>query len=357
MQKKYLFSAVLAALPGQHLLSAEPSIGERLESTEQRIQYLENRIRDQDTVINDNRSSNGWFEHAHIGGVVEVEAGFQNPEDGDSESSLTLATAELAIALEITPVVSSEIVLLYEDDGEEALDVDIATITLAPTESWFINAGQFYVPFGIFDTQMISDPLTLELGETRETAVQFGMVAGSVSGSIYLFDGDASENNTSSIDNFGAHLDFALEGNNHSFTAGLGYINDLGDSDTLIDYAGDVHNRVGGFTFIAGLHSGPFIVIGEYLGANDEFETGEKPAAYNLEAGYSFSLAGRDTNVAIGIQGTDDAEGIGLPEEILITALSLQLFDSTRLGFEYANTEDYDGTNSDMVTVQLASEF
>jgi len=34
-----------------------------------------------------------------------------------------------------------------------------------------LTAGQLYVPFGAFETGLISDPLTLEIGETRESTV------------------------------------------------------------------------------------------------------------------------------------------------------------------------------------------
>mgnify|MGYP006225581527 CR=1 FL=1 len=358
MQQKILGSALagLVTLPGS--LLAESQVNDRLESAEKRLEYLESRVQDQDSTINEKASGNSWFNNVEIGGLIEVEAGFEDPQDGDSESSLTLATAELGIAAQITEMVSAEIVLLYEDDGEEELDVDVATITLAPNDSLEITAGQFYVPFGVFETNMVSDPLTLELGETRETAVMAGFGLGPVGVSAYIFDGDATEDGDAKIDNFGLDLALAQEADNFSYAANLGYINDIGDTDGLIDYATDVHDKVAGMSFSLVVNTGPFTVIGEYVGAMDEFDaTGEEPSAHNLELGYGFELAGREAGVAIGVQGTDDAAGVDLPEDVVVAAFGIEVIDGASLAFEYANAEAYDGSETDLITVQLAAEF
>ena len=357
MQKTLLSTALMAVLPFPASLLAETTLNDRLESAESRIHYLESRIRDQDETLNNKVPDTSVFNRVELSGVIEVEAGYEDPDNADSESSLTLATAELGITAQLTDRVSGEIVLLYEDDGEEALDVDVAAITLAASDSWAITAGQFYVPFGVFETQMISDPLTLEMGETRETAVQVGYSQGTFGLSAYLFDGDAREEDASKIDNFGLDLALAEERDAFSYAANLGYINDLGDSDGLIDYAGTRHDRVAGLTAGLIIVTGPFTLIGEYLGALDAFATGEEPSAFNLEAGYGFDLAGREAGVAIGIQGTDDAAAVGLPEDVVAAAFSVAVADNTALAVEYARAEDYAGAKTETLTLQLAAEF
>jgi hypothetical protein len=359
MHKKKLFSVALAAtLPFPTHLLAESQVDDRLESAEKRLEYLESRVQDQDRTMNEKAAGESWFNNVEINGVIEVEAGFEDPEDGDSESSLTLATAELGITAQITEMLSGEIVLLYEDDGEEELDVDVAAITIAPNGNLDITAGQFYVPFGVYETHMVSDPLTLKLGETRETAVQAAFDLGPVGVAAYIFDGDATEDGDSKIDNFGLDLALAQEADNFSYSANLGYINDIGDTNGLIDYATDVHDNVAGMSFSLVVTTGPFTVIGEYVGAMDEFDaTGEEPSAHNLELGYGFELAGREAGVAIGVQGTDDAEGVDLPEDAVVAAFGIEIIDSASLALEYANAEAYDGTEVDVITLQLAAEF
>jgi hypothetical protein len=50
-----------------------------------------------------------------------------------------------------------------------------------------------YVPFGNFESQIISDPLTLEIGEAGEDALQVGVEVEGFYDSIYTFNGDVTE--------------------------------------------------------------------------------------------------------------------------------------------------------------------
>ena len=256
----------------------------------------------------------------------------------------------------------------------------MAVINLAdPDAPWFVTAGQQYVPFGAYETNLLSDPLTLEIGETRETAIQGGFENGGFFGALYVFNGSNKQNNGSDdeIDNWGAALGFAREGEDLSFALGAGYINDIGDSDALQDQISanlgnnDVADHVGGWTANAMLTAGAFTVIGEYTAASDEFQLAElpfngrgaKPKAWNIEVGYGFNLAGKEATFAVGYQGTDEALNLELPERRTLAALSVAILPNTALTFEWAHDEDY-GTNdggtdesADTATAQLAVEF
>jgi len=198
MQNKILAAAIASALawPAQSSAGNEA----QLERLEQRIQYLEQRVQSQDEVIRDkdrhlealmgDEPGGDWFRNVEIGGLIDLEVGYSDPYDADSTSDVTVATVELGIAAQVTDWVAGEITLLYEQD-EMDLEVDVATITVAPPDGrWFVNAGQFYLPFGVYETNLVSDPLTLEIGETRETSVQFGFESAGASGSVYVFNGD-----------------------------------------------------------------------------------------------------------------------------------------------------------------------
>ena len=95
-----------------------------------------------------------------------------------------------------------------------------------------------------------------------------------------------------------------------------------------------------------------------------------EPRAWNLEAGYSFELAGRESTLAVGYQESSEAIALGLPETRTSVALAVALMENTSLAFEWAHDEDYattdtdavtgaagSGEESDTVTVQLAVEF
>jgi len=363
--KKTLTSTIVALLAWQGQAIAE-TMEDRVTTTEQRIKYLEQRMQNQDQVLlKQNQPS------LEISGVVEVEASNNDPYEGDSTSDITAATVEIGLAAQVNDWVSAEVVLLYEED-DTPLDVDVATISLAkPNGPWSLTAGQFFVPFGSFETNQVSDPLTLEIGETRESAIQVGFEAGAFSSAVYLFKGTNKEDNGTAdkVDNFGLTLGFAGEG----YAFGLGYINDIGDSDSLQDALGtnDVLAHVAGQTVNAMFELGSITLIGEYLAAADKFETGElafkgqgaEPKAWNIELAYAFDLAGKGATLAVGYQGTEEALALELPETRTLATLSVGMMENTTLSFELAQDEDYavadggTGKSANTVTAQLAIEF
>jgi hypothetical protein len=255
----------------------------------------------------------------------------------------------------------------------------VAVVTIAnPEGPWFVTAGQQYVPFGTYETNLVSDPLTLEIGETRESAVLAGIENNGFVGGLYIFNGDLDENGDSDIDSYGLFGGYSQESDNSSFAVNIGYISNIGDSDGLQDAiddnlaGGDFDDQVGGVTVDALFATGPFVFIAEYTTATDSFDAGElgwgtggaQPSAFNVEAGYNFMLAGKDATVAVGYQQTDEASALGLPEERIAAAISVGIMDNTTLSFEWAHDDDYstsDGgtgeAGGDTVTGQLAVEF
>ena len=366
---------------------AQTSIEERLESMERRIQYLERRIADQDRVIVEKEreisrltgQEDAWFNNLEITGAVEIEASRHDPFEGDSTSDVAVATAAIGIGAQVNDRVSAEIGLLYEEDDTD-IEVDTASMTAGPPEgAWSVTAGQVYLPFGIFESNMISDPLTLEIGETRETAVQFDVSANGFSGSAFLFNGANNEGGKEEIDGFGVAAGYAMEGDERGFALNLGYVNDVGDSDGLEGVIGEnlgeegvYASRVPGWTGSVILRFGAVSLIGEYLSAMDEFQPGEisfgegrgaQPSAWSVEAGYGFSLGARDATLALAAQGTDQALDLELPESRYLASLSVDLADGVGGALEWARDEDYDttvggtGSEADTVTAQVAVEF
>lgn len=364
------------------------AIEDELAAIKARLAALERQVAEQNHVIQEKdrqiqelvanpsvrerTEADHWTDRVEIGGVIEVEAGYHDPYTGDSETDLVVATVEFGIAAQINDWVAGEITLLYEED-DTPLEVDVATITVAPPEgNWFATAGQMYVPFGIYETNLVSDPLTLEIGETRETAAMFGIGSDGFGGAVYFFNGDSDKGTDNGIDRFGATAGYDHEGDNGGFAVHVGYISHIGDSDAIQDaIGGPVVDYVGGVAVDASFSSGPFGVIAEYVAATDSFQMtellfgtgGAEPTAYNIEAAYGFELGGKAATVAIGYQGTEEALALDLPKRRIAVALSVEVMDSTTLSFEWAHDDDYDvadggtGESANTATAQLAVEF
>ncbi|MCF7992378.1 MAG: LbtU family siderophore porin [Thiohalocapsa sp.] len=374
-----------AALERQDATIAEQK--QALEGAPERLEAVEGAM--------DSDAGGNWFENIEIAGLIEVEAAYVDPFEGSSESDIVLATFELGIASQVTDWVEIGAALLYEED-DTPLEVDIAYATIynPDVSPVYFTAGQVYVPFGAYETNLVSDPLTLEIGEARETAAELGFIYEGFSGSVYAFNGDNKVDGENEIGSWGANLAFSREQDGMIWTVGAGYISDLGDSDSLQDgvadnrearleelleagdpaaddFSTDPTERTGGWTVNAAIVLGSFNLIGEYLSAAEEFDDaslafgdhGAKPSAWNIEAGFGFEVLGRESVAAIAYQGTDEALALELPKERWLVGWSIGIFDNTALSFEYSYDTDYSesdggtGENGSAFVAQLAVEF
>ena len=310
-----------------------------------------------------------------ISGLVEAELGvYDNLEfSGSDVSDITLATAEISLDSELSEWFGAHVSLLYEQDATD-LEIDNGYIEYgnAFLSSIFARAGQLYVPFGAFETNMVSDPLTLELAETREVAFTIGYES-SFHATLYLFNGDLMEaGGDDSIDNIGIDLGYIYEGESMSFDIGFGYLNNIGDSDGLSAIIIGVNGLTEVTEYVPGMIAhlifqwGSLQFIGELVAATKEFAAGEiyatksKPSATNLELAYHFS---DNWVLALGVQNTVDMSGY-LPESRFLFATSYRIDEATKIAFEYASDSDYgtskpDGTgeSASSMVIQLAAEF
>ncbi|MCU7930159.1 MAG: LbtU family siderophore porin [Candidatus Thiodiazotropha sp. (ex Codakia rugifera)] len=319
----------------------------------------------------------GWFNYLNLSGLVEVEAAYTTTPDTHA-SDVALTTVELGIDAQVTPWVNAHGLILFEEGVTDSSEIDEGIITLENRDlsPLSLAVGRMYIPFGNFDSFAVTDPLTLEIGETRETALQAGYISDGFYSSLFLFNGDTKDSDSESIELFGLNLGLASdhETSDFNYEIGLSWINSLADSDNLQESVTDPNNlakKVPGFSIHAIIHNGPFSLIGEYLTASKSFnatdlvfnKSGAKPAAFNLEAGYAFKLTGREVSFALAWQGTEEALTLDLPETRYLAALAVDIYKYTILGFEYAHDKNYgvsdggSGDYSDTFTAQLAVVF
>jgi len=316
-----------------------------------------------------------WLNNINLSGTIELEAGYESTSpaagDGEDTSGLTLATAELGVEAAVTDYVSGFVLFAYEDD--EDVYVDEATITLSGGESMpaYVTGGKLYVPFGNYETHMVSDPLTLDVGEARETALAVGMETGGFYGSAYLFNGDVNEADEEDdhISNFGINAGYTLEKDAMSLDVGAGYINNLIEADgwegIFEDEGLSLSSYVGGVGAHAIFTMGAFTCIGEVVTALDDIEwvdetgaltTEDAILAYNAEVGFTFAMGEREGTVAVAYQGTENAYD-RLPETRYMGAFGFDLMEGAGLAFEYLHDEFEGGDEADVFTAQLAIEF
>ncbi|BBO78594.1 hypothetical protein DSCW_60110 [Desulfosarcina widdelii] len=340
------------------------------EELSMRVEQLEKKMGKEGGILPDK-----WSERIALSGLIELEAGYvsTDPAVGDStdESDIAVSSVELGINAKVVKHVFGHVLFKYEDD--EDVFVDEATITFSGEDvvPAYLTAGKMYVPFGNFETHMISDPLTQTIAETRESAIQVGMETGGFYGSAFIFNGDVDEagEDDNHIDNFGANAGYTMETDTFTIYTGISYINNLVDADnwgdvideeglTLDEYAAGV-----GTYAIVGV--GPITFIGEYITALDDIKwidgtdarinEGEI-SAWNLEVGYAFAIGEREAAAAVALQGTDNAQN-RLPETRYLGTFGLEIFKYTNLAVEYSHSEYENNDEEDAFIAQLAIEF
>ena len=360
-------------------MSAEGSAEEEPMEKPGGVKSLEQRVEELEKAVDRPVEGKRWLDRIEISGLIEVEAFYQQIDDhaageDSDESDVDLATVELAVDARIVDHVDGHVLFKYEDDD---LFVDEGFITLSGTEAFpaYLIAGRQYIPFGNFDSYFITDPNTLILGETNEGAVVAGYRIGgeTVDLSAGVFKGkigEAGEDDT--IDSFV----FAVAVQPVAFLmAGVSYTSNLASADTFFDEAIDdigvseLNDRVGGWSaFVTVEFLDRFTLIGEYVGAVDDFAAGElydtadttqrKPAAWNIEI--DAEIIG-DLELAVRYGGSDDGGNV-LPETQYGAVLNWAFYKHTNLALEYLHDEFDDDVldvdqEADTYTVQLAVDF
>lgn len=318
--------------------------------------------------------SQGFFQKVGISGAIEAEAAYSSGYDDVKEEDVDLTSFELGLDVALNDFVSGFALMKWEEDGDEGVFLDEGGITTGNVEEtgFAVTAGKLYVPFGVYETALISDPLTLELGETREGAVVVDGAAGNFYGGAYAFNSAINDDDEDDmIDAFGVMAGYAFETDGMSVDLSAGWISNLTSSGGFSGYLEDaavetLDDYTAGATVCAVMNVADFTLVGEFLTALDnDYQASEnsEPMAWNLELGYGFDMSGHAASVAVSYQGSDEAAFLGLPETRLAAAFGFEITEGLGIAFEYVHDEDYDsvdggtGESADAVTCQLALEF
>lgn len=300
-------------------------------------------------------------------GLVEADLSAES-NDTENASDIVLETAALGVDVDIVENVTCDFLLYYEEDDTEHIDEGFITVALGDVQPLSLSVGKMYIPFGKFESHFVSDPLTLQIGETNQGAasVTFANAVMEITGVV--FNGDVDEvRDGDFIGSFALHVAYAVpEGTleNLGVIAGISLITNIANSDGLEgEITGALSSTVAGFNvFTSVSFMDKFFLEIEYLGALNAFEAGEltfddgnafAPKAWNLE----LAMAVSDTfEIAAKYERGEDL-GSFLPEDRFGVGTSWAVYQNTWLAAEYLHSEFATGGEADAVTAQLAVQF
>lgn len=369
---RFYFKLILLFLLS--LVWALPAQAAHEKTAQERIKTLSSRIENLEKQLAEKPAGLDWIENVVISGLLEAEAGYEKYEpaaagESDEESSdIVLATMELGIDTDFNEYISGHVLFLWEEDDTEPVDVDEGFMTLSGGKACpgYVQAGKFYVPFGNFESMFISDPLTLELGETNESAVLGGYVAGPFDFSAGVFNGDIAEaGKDDHIDDYFGSVTYSF--NENAFggiegSAGVSYISNIGDSDGFSDALSEdtIADKVAGMSaYVHATLAERVFFVAEYVGALDDFAAGElasgalEPKTWNTELAYVFES---ECGFGVKYEGADDVAD-ALAETRYGAVAFCHPLPGTYLGLECLRETYENDDDNTVITAQLAYEF
>ncbi len=310
-----------------------------------------------------------------VHGLLEVDSFMESDYAGGSTTDVVLATMELGFDATINSMVGAHVLFLYEEDATDPPALDEGYINMSMGRGSSLSAGKLYVPFGSYETAMLSDPMTLVMGETSESALMYGSDSNGLAASFYAFNGDAERAAATNDDtlSYGVHFGLAQEGR---FAVGVGYISNLADSNIMQELDGGglgtpgmVDAEVAGANAYLNWNAGSFSLIAEHVSAQSSFVAGDfngllaaeaKPSTNHLELVFA---GGRGSTLALSYQTSSEAVFMGLPETAMGIAISSEVMNGATVGLEYLTMDDYavvdggTGESADLTTLRFAAEF
>lgn len=349
-------------------------------------------------------------------GKVEANGYWQTSSDRTAVDSndFNLASAELDILAKVSPWAYGFFTLNYDSSpfnarsrgvspdstvGNSRVFVKRGFLTIGDLNKFpfYLTAGQFYMPFGYYSSNMVSTPETQILGRTTSRGVQLGYNQYGLNVSLYTYNGDSSLGQ-SGINEAGANINYQFQPfSNVSVSLGGGYISTLTDADGaqntginqgFIGFAQaashdapftfsneSLARRVPAMNLNAKVSFGStFALIAEYVSATREYGMnsvpsaingsgnpigpmvptydisydghGARPSALHIEGQYFFDMPwfAWPSNMLLAYGNTSEALGYNLPQDSYTIALNTSVWKNTILGIEFRHDVNYPTT-------------
>jgi hypothetical protein len=265
------------------------------------------------------------------------------------------------LGLTLTPNEQLEFYTLLFQGRDFEFDEAFATWHVFQEDKLDVSFGRQYLPFGAYDSGMVSDPLTQILGNIRgKEVLKASTQLGDVWASLYTFEGSSSIAGANKSENgYGLSLGY---GKDNTYI-GVDYISNLEESDQFS--SNDVERDIPGIAIHGAYEFDRFTAIAEYITTSkelkpgdldDEITTDARPAATHLELNIDLN---KERSLAIAwnkVRDTHELEEDDIRKFFGVT-YSQPVYKQLSGSIEVAQFTDSEGVQDKSVNVQLVLEF
>ena len=220
--------------------------------------------------------------------------------------------------------------------------------------------GRQALPFGVYDSNMFTFPLTYDLGYTNlDKVIRANSQLDQLELSAYIFKGrsEKPEETGDHKDGFGLSAGYFLD----NFEIGAGFLSNLAESDEAFTH--DVAEKIPGIAVNGSLKIDDVVLIAEHIAAikhfqpddlDEEITEAARPSATHLEASFILPNAAILTTMWT---ETNEAEELGLSKSIYGAAYSQQIYKSVFGSIEIVRDRDYDGLDETIFSISITLDF
>lgn len=293
----------------------------------------------------------------------------------DISNDWDLGSAELNAAAALNPLVEAYVALAYDPSpgafnnqrvANSAVGLGMGFVNIGDLDKspYYLTAGQIYVPFGRFSSNMISAPLTTVLGRTKSRPVILGYQSQTDSGPFAAIFGFKSDTNYGDSGVGGFNLGYTFSTANINGELGASVISSIDNSGGM-QITGAGPNVFGGFASLTNgnenvkaipavdvhgiLRFDRYNLTAEWVSSVGNFRAedlsfngrGAQPQALQLEAGATFMAFGKPSSFALGYQWSKETLALRLPEHRISTAFNISIWKDTVESLEYRHDMDF----------------
>ena len=265
------------------------------------------------------------------------------------------------LGLTLTPYKRLDFYTLLVQTREFEVDEAIVVWHALPDSKLDLFFGRQYLPFGSYETEMVSDPLTQVLGDIRgEEVFIVSTESDYFSASAYVFEG------TSSLEGSDKHdqgYGFRIGYENDDYQFGVDYVSNLAESNQFS--SNEIPKSISGIALYGSYEWDHFTLIGEHITSTQPLRPGDlygeitlaaQPSATHIEVDIELN-----SNEVLAFAWNETRDTEELEEETTQqywgASYSRRLYDHLTGAIEIAEFTSADGTTDETVNLQVIFDF